>query len=181
VRENWRSVIGWENAYIVSDRGRVASIDRSIVAKNRYGDLVARHFKGRVLRNNITPSGYETVSLVSRGRKRYCVYIHQLVTRNFIGVIPDGLEICHNNGVRADNRLANLRYDTRSANALDRHKHGTMRMPRGEQAPSAKLNDKAVRLIRRSKEGQRALGRKFSVSHKTIASVVRGETWKHVQ
>jgi hypothetical protein len=35
------------------------------------------------------------------------------------------MEVCHNNGDPADNRAANLRYDTASENQLDRVRHGT--------------------------------------------------------
>lgn len=43
----------------------------------------------------------------------------------FVGPCPEGMEVCHNNGDCTDNRLENLRYDTKSANMLDRVRHGT--------------------------------------------------------
>jgi hypothetical protein len=42
-----------------------------------------------------------------------------------VGPRPDGMQVCHNNGLRTDNRLSNLRYDTASGNMRDRILHGT--------------------------------------------------------
>lgn len=50
-------------------------------------------------------------------------YVHDMVLAAFVGPKPAGLEVCHWNGIRGDNRLDNLRYDTRKANAQDRERH----------------------------------------------------------
>lgn len=47
------------------------------------------------------------------------VFVHRLVLDAFVGPCPDGMEGCHNNGNPADNRVENLRWDTRSANVID--------------------------------------------------------------
>jgi hypothetical protein len=64
--------------------------------------------------------GYPQVSLALTGvgRREYR-YVHDLVLLAFVGAKPAGLEVCHGDGVKTNNRLSNLRYDTRSANALD--------------------------------------------------------------
>ncbi len=82
-----------------------------------------------------------------------------------------------------NNVLANLRYDTRSGNASDRYRHGTMNPLRGEACPSAKLTEDAVRWIRRN-EGAvsyRAMGRMFGVAHHTASNAARGIWWEHVK
>jgi hypothetical protein len=56
--------------------------------------------------------------LTGAGRIERC-YVHDLVLLAFVGPKPEGLEVCHGNDVKADNRLQNLRYDTRSANAQE--------------------------------------------------------------
>ena len=50
-------------------------------------------------------------------------YIHRSVALAFLGETPDGMEVCHNNGIKSDNRLENLRFDTRSKNMLDVIRH----------------------------------------------------------
>jgi hypothetical protein len=52
----------------------------------------------------------------------------------FVGPRPEDREIAHWNGDRADNRLVNLRYATKSENALDRVRHGCV----GDKHPSWK-------------------------------------------
>ena len=104
--------------------------------------------------------------------------VHTLVLAAFVGPVPHGMECCHIDGQRADNRLANLRYDTRIANMADQYRHGTRVM--GDRLWTAKLTlDKArkIRLRRGNGEGVRALGREFGVSHSAIRSILSGKSW----
>jgi hypothetical protein len=117
--EIWKSVPGYEGVYEVSDQGRVRSLDR-LCPHALHGE--ARR-KGRVLRHAIS-NGYPSVTLHWGGRaEQWPVY--RLVAAAFLGPLPDGLDTCHNDGDRANSRLSNLRYDTRSGNLLDSVKHGT--------------------------------------------------------
>lgn len=52
------------------------------------------------------------------------MYVHTAVLLAFVGERPEGLEACHNNGIPSDNRLENLRWDTRSSNRRDTILHG---------------------------------------------------------
>lgn len=103
--EQWRVVPNWP--YSVSDQGHVRS--------DRYG---------RLLRPTLRPTGYLQVSLAHRN-EQWQPFVHQLVLLAFVGPAPEGMECCHGNGVRTDNRLSNLRWDTRLANAADATAHGT--------------------------------------------------------
>jgi hypothetical protein len=59
--------------------------------------------------------------------------------------------------------------------------------PRGEQHYRAKLTAADVRAIRKRhvwmcpKNGVKALAREYGVSKNTVALVLSGETWKHVE
>ena len=44
---------------------------------------------------------------------------------SFVGDKPKDMECCHNNGIRTDARLVNLRWDTRKNNHKDQRIHGT--------------------------------------------------------
>lgn len=51
--------------------------------------------------------------------------VHILVKEAFDGPTPDGLMVCHENGIADDNRLENLYFGTSQQNALDAIRHGT--------------------------------------------------------
>lgn len=51
--------------------------------------------------------------------------VHTLVAEAFHGPRPSGLDTCHINGNKHDNRAENLRYGTRQENVLDSVAHGT--------------------------------------------------------
>lgn len=88
-------------------------------------------------------TGYHGVGLGPHGNK----LTHGLMMEAFYGRLPDGCEVCHNNGNKLDNRLVNLRYGTHSENQLDRSSHGTSN--RGSRHGMSKLTDDDVSNIRR--------------------------------
>jgi hypothetical protein len=116
--EIWRPVVGYEGHYEVSDLGNVRSLDREVMAV-RNGKEVTWKLKGKTLSPRRDSSGHLQVNLGQGGDKS----VHRLVMAAFVGPCPENLEVCHWNGIASDNRLENLRYDTRSANAQDAIRH----------------------------------------------------------
>lgn len=102
----WIPVAGWEDLYEVSDAGEVRRIST-----------------GRILRPSPNPKGYLIAVLSGHGR-RWGVPVHRLVAEAFIGPLPQGMHTCHSDGDNQNNAAANLRYDTRSENELDKVRHG---------------------------------------------------------
>lgn len=116
--EQWRPAVGWPN-YQVSSFGRVRRIARTQIYRN--GD---RHTYATKLMTIQTESdGRRSLILSHAGRKRPA-RIHNLVAAAFIGPRPAGLQVCHWDGDASNNWLANLRYDTPSANSKDQLRHG---------------------------------------------------------
>lgn len=117
---NWLPVIGYEGYYEVSDQGEIRSLDRRV--KRGAGWLT---IKGRTIKPwRVPPGNYLTVGLSLDGDIRR-VRVHRIVLEAFHGPAPEGHIGCHNNGVIDDLRAENLRWDTKSANALDSVAHGT--------------------------------------------------------
>lgn len=103
--EIWVPVPGWSR-YRVSDAGRV------------------RNVAGRLLTQAVHRDGRLRVKLSRDGRQKR-IAVHVLVLISFVGPRPDGAEACHLDGDCVNNRLSNLRWDSRSANQHDSVRHGT--------------------------------------------------------
>lgn len=186
--EDWRAVPGYEGLYSVSSMGRVrseAKVGWAGVARSAPYPIAAFIM-------NPTPfaSGYARVSLSRRDGPAKTMRIHRMVLLAFVGPAPQGQECLHNNGMRHDNRLSNLRWGTPSENARDAIRHGTNQIARisreyvhlrsGEQSGSAKLTEQDVRFIRASSEAGQRLAEKFGVNRNAILAVRKRTSWKHI-
>ena len=68
--------------------------------------------------------GYLLVRLYSQEGQRKEFLVHTLVLTAFVGPCPVDSECCHQDGDPGNNRLENLRWDTHSANCLDKRRQG---------------------------------------------------------
>lgn len=166
--EEWRPVVGWEHLYEVSSAGRVRSVDR----------IVTRRVKGRILQPCLTPSGYPKITLSKNGKVKDRS-VHSLVAEAFIGPLPAGKEVAHNDGNKKNAVASNLRYATHAENLADRIQHGTMNW--GDRGGAALLTEAQAILIRRSSEPTKVLAERYSVSTGTIGAIRAGRRWKHLQ
>ena len=122
---------------------------------------------------------YKAVNL---NGKNYSV--HRIILETFSGLCPKGMQACHNNGIKTDNRIENLRWDTLSNNQKDRRKHGNPAKgsPEGEKGYFVKLTAQQARLIFLAyREGlctQRELADCFDVSRSAVQAIVEKKNWK---
>lgn len=172
---HWLPIPGYEGFYSVSDAGQVRSEPRRIV--NR-GSGHANTLPGKLLKPAVMPSGHLRVSLSVGSRIRYAT-IHSLVLLAFVGPRPDGTDICHANGDPADNRLSNLRYDTRAANIADSQSHGTF--SEAEAHPCATLTDaQAAAIYATTGVPAQQLAAAHGVTAAVINAIWRGDAWASV-
>jgi hypothetical protein len=114
-----------------------------------------------------------------RNNGKYKVYlVHRLVLESFVGPCPEGMEACHNDGDVLNNRLSNLRWDTRQSNQFDRYKHGTDQC--GEKNASSKLTRDQVLEIVSSPEPIKYFVQKFKISDTQVRRIKKGQRWKTV-
>jgi hypothetical protein len=91
------------------------------------------------------------------------------------------MEACHENGDETDNRLENLRWDTHSANLLDKRRHGTMWC--GEKHHKAKLKETDIPVIRQrreSGESLRSIAADYNITQTMTSLIARRKAWQHV-
>lgn len=172
----WR-VIPSHPKYEVSRDGRV---------RRRAAGRGAR--PGHVLSLQEHKSGYLYAHLWGQSKRAAC-RVHRLVAEAWIGPIPEGHEINHLDGDRANNHADNLEIVTTSENV--RHSYAVLgRDPAvyGERHPNAKLTARDVRRMRRMwpdwrRQGltQAELGEVFGVSDSVVSRIVNGAAWRHVR
>ena len=166
--------------YRVGDDGSVWSCLRQFGLGKGRGTRFEIGTAWRRLKPRPNESGHLNVHL-GKGRVRL---VHRLVLEAFVGPCPPGMEGCHfPDRSPANNRLCNLRWDTKQANAADRDAPGTV--IRGEQHKVAKLTAEAVRTIRAEYTGARGqvrrLAERYGVTATLISRVIKGRCWPHVQ
>jgi hypothetical protein len=109
------------------DRYEVSSLGRIRTKKQRYGrprkDLNNKRAEleeYRYLTGRPDQIGYMQVDLFDENSVRSKYRIHNIVMQAFVGLPEKGQIVCHYDDVKTNNVLENLRYDTHSANRLDR-------------------------------------------------------------
>lgn len=173
--EQWRPVVGFEGLYSVSNLGRVKSEPRFRAGKSCSLVPVA----GRILALPKTKDGYLSARLCTGVAKRHrYARVHVLVLEAYLGPRPLGHDACHNNGDPSDNRLSNLRWDTKQSNAADRLLHGTD--CKGAKNGSAKLTEMDASSILGDKRPCSHIAKEYGVSRSTISMLKRRTTWKHL-
>lgn len=184
--EVWKQIPGYDN-YLVSNLGRIWSMPR--LARRTWSSTGMQYFAsiGGKLLNPYSQGRNGRIESLRVGLWRDDVQtphlVHRLVLLAFAGEPPEGTECCHNDGNAANNRLENLRWDTRKANRLDSVRHGTSGRPglKGEAHPMSKINVDTVRRIR-SMRGRKhvEIAADLSISTYIVKDVLSGKTWSHV-
>lgn len=175
-KEVWKDIPITNGSHEVSSLGRVRS--KNGFCKGGRGCI--RQVKGKTLKPwKLKKTGYLQVDLGKGCRK----LVHRLVLEAFVGPCPEGMECCHNDGDRTNNKLTNLRWDTPRNNQLDRKHQGTW--IEGERHHNAKLTEEQVKEIRKlynaGKHTQMKLASMFSIHQTVISDVVNYVYWKHIE
>lgn len=108
--EEWRDVVGYEGIYMVSNLGRVKSLDRQVL---NHGTTILK--KSKIISQFDNGHGYKTVQLNFNNKSKK-EYVHRLVYKSFCGEIPIGFEINHISKCKHQNNVENLEILTRKGN-----------------------------------------------------------------
>lgn len=181
--EIWRAVVGYEGLYEVSNKGRVRSLDHIVRYHDpRWGRMIEKYIRGRDLRPYYRKEKYAHVQLSKNGVV-LPKQIQTLVLTAFVGSRPKGMEACHKNGNRHDNRWPeNIRWDTRKNNFADNIVNGTRLY--GSKNPMAKLSAEEVMEIKDlagdGRYTQKTIARLFEMSQSHV-SALKTETRRKVE
>lgn len=112
--EEWLGVVGCEHIYMISDLGRVKSLER--IKLNSGKNPYLR--KTMILKQSTATGGYLVVSIMSPTGKK-TAKVHKLVSISFLGHVPCGMELVinHKNLIKYDNRKVNLEIVTSRENS----------------------------------------------------------------
>ncbi len=176
--EVWRSAVGWEGLYEVSDCGRIRSVPRMICSYGGRRWIIP----AAVLKAAPTHGGYLVVGFSGNGRRQTWA-VHRLVALAFLWPRPEGMTINHKDGNKNNNAAVNLEYCTIGENNRHALRTGLRVNPRGSRNGSAKLTEEDVATIKRrlrNGESQRAIARDVNVCFQLVWQIKKGMIWRHV-
>ncbi len=175
--EKWTHIKGWEGWYEISNFGNLKSLDRIVLRGS--GEMP---FKGKMLTWRVNPLGYWYYQLLRKGKK-YMIWNHREVAKNFIPNIYNKPEVNHIDGNKGNNHYSNLEWCTRMENIHHAMKLGLWN-GHGENGNLSKFTNEQVRKIRSEATGEfgeySRLARKYSVSPNTMRILLRGESYINV-
>jgi NUMOD4 motif len=117
--EDWKPIPGWPHE--ASTCGRTRSVDRlGDDGIWRLGSLLPPQADKR------PGKGYLYYDLRD-GTRRRRIPAAVAVLEAHRGLRPPGCEACHNHGIRTDNHLSEIRWDTRESNLADMLEHARLR------------------------------------------------------
>lgn len=174
--EIWKSVVGQEAQFEVSNLGGVRSLDRTTWRRpsRRHPDPQGwlQRWPGKVLKPCPTSTGHLQVKIRQESR-----LVHRLVLEAFVGPCPDGMEGLHRDDIPAHNWLENLRWGTRSDNLNDAVRNG--RHPLGEGHHWTTITEAQALAVKRLPNlSGREVACRTGVKRQTVYDIRAGKSWR---
>lgn len=160
VHEEWRPVVGYEEHYAVSNKGRV---------KRTRMNRGVRNF-GQPMNLRLNKAGYPIVPL-SVGSRKNLMTVHRLVAAAFLGPTERRMQVNHIDSNKTNNHVSNLEYVTPGENI--RHSVAMGTHASGERHPNAKLRDAQANeiLTLQHKEASTAIAARYGISPSTVCRI----------
>jgi len=175
--KGWKAIPGYRK-YMASRDGEIKSLN------------YMNHGYEKVLKPAHDANGYLRTMLLNDNGKYDTVKVHRIIAKSFLSNPLSKPCVNHINGLKDDNRVANLEWVTRSENTKHAFKTG-LKTHKGEKNTSAKLTEEQVIEIRKNyKYGRRSkheggetkqqIADRYGVTFSAIKNIIQGNTWKHL-
>lgn len=158
--ETWKSAVGYEGIYEVSDAGNIRRVAKYLNSKDT------------PLRPSVV-SGYHRVTLC-RDNKTKQMLVHRAVADAFLGLGAD-MVVNHKNGNRLDNRLSNIEVVSRAEN--EQHKWRTLKTGTRNNVKITRAIADQIRSLYGPQWPYSKLAQQFGLNKSTIGDIVLGRTW----
>lgn len=171
-KEIWKPIINFEKYYLVSNKGRVKSLDRIVPFGSQ-----KRTVKGRTLRQIDHGNGYVYVTFSTKGKHKNN-YVHRLVCEAFKANPENLKEVNHIDGNKQNNCIENLEWISGIENK--RHAMRIGLSAKGSKKTTALLTRSEARQIKREKLvgiPSNVIANKFKVSIGLINEIARNHNY----
>lgn len=181
--EEWKDVPEFPY-YEISNLGNLRRKTRILEICYPDGRTSYQNIKSMPLKPRFNHSGYREILLTNVSKKKINCRIARLVLLAFVGSPPrPEYHACHNDGIKTNDRLDNLRWDSPSNNNLDKELHGTHN--KGERHNLAKITEKQALEIKDKLKNYRygdisRIAEEYQIPYNIIANIKLNRTWKHL-
>lgn len=172
--EEWKCVVGYEDLYEISNKGRVKRV--SALGGKKIKEKVTQYpIRKKILKPYIRKDGYLSVALTSKPYTAKTFLIHRLVGESFLSKEDGKNVINHKNMIKSDNRVENLEWCDTLYNNRYARKHTVFKMYK-----NFKHNEKDIQdILDCFSDGisPTDIAIKYKTKRDNIWSILRGDTY----
>ena len=128
--------------------------------------------------------GYLRTMLINDFGKTETIKVHRIIAQTFLLNEFNKSDVNHINGIKTDNSVINLEWNTRKENVQHAHKNLTWNKAKGSTIAQSKLTEKKVLEIRLKFKPRVytriKLAKEYNVSEACIKDILYKRTWNHL-
>jgi hypothetical protein len=164
--EQWKDIPGYEDLYQASNLGRIKSYPKP-------------NFKCFRILKHKDSKGYSSLNMC-KNKKVIALKVHRLIAITFIPNPENKPDVNHKKGIKKDNRVTELEWNTKLENNIHAYRTGLKKPKKSIDCNFSKLSENQIKQIKENKDNlnQRELGELYNVSQSNISNILNNKTWK---